>query len=226
MGAAGEADGGAGWWREAGARPSTFFFLATLPEGRRPVRGVREVDVLQHRGPGGGGEDEGRRRAGRATETQCVDSHGWERRSFGLTSLEVGGWRCPMGRRWRLASGRQKVVKWGRCRLASRGACGAGGAPAPGSGATTPLPGAGGQKAPSTRRCIKTINKQCDVTMPNSQKAPSTTRCIKTINKQCDVTMPNSQKAPSTTRCIKTFSEAMATSPYLESESTQHHKVH
>ena len=26
VGAAGEADGGAGWWREAGARPSTSFF--------------------------------------------------------------------------------------------------------------------------------------------------------------------------------------------------------
>ena len=65
--------------------------LATLPEGRRPVWGVREVDVLQHRRSGGGGGDEAQRRAGRATEAQCVDSHSWERRSFGLTSLEVGG---------------------------------------------------------------------------------------------------------------------------------------
>ena len=183
MGAAGEADGGAGWWREAGARPSTFFFLATLPEGRRPVRGVREVDVLQHRGPGGGGEDEGRRRAGRATETQCVDSHEWERRSFGLTSLEVGGWRCPMGRRWRLASGRQKVVKWGRCRLASRGACGAGGAPAPGSGATTPLPGAGVRKHPAPEGALRHETEPPESHHQSSQKAPSTRRCIKTYRR-------------------------------------------
>ena len=109
MGAAGEADGGASWWREAGARPSTSFFLATLPEGRRPVRGVQEVDVLQHRGPGGSGEDEAQRRAGRATEARCVSSHGRERRSFGLTSLEVGGWRClrGVGGAWR-----QDAERW------------------------------------------------------------------------------------------------------------------
>ena len=108
-----EADGGAGWWREGGARPSTSLLLATLPEGRRPVWGVREVDVLQHRGPGGGGEDEGRRRAGRATETQCVDSHGWERRSFGLTSLEVGGWRRlrGVGGAWRQDA--ERWLNWG-----------------------------------------------------------------------------------------------------------------
>ena len=74
----------------------------------------------------------------------------------------VGSWwlkvlRC---RRWRLASGRRKVVKLGRCRPVPRGACGAGGAPAPGNGAMTPLREAGGQKAPSTRRCIKTSGGQ------------------------------------------------------------------
>ena len=33
VGAAGEADGDAGWWREAGARPSTFFFLRHYRRG-------------------------------------------------------------------------------------------------------------------------------------------------------------------------------------------------
>jgi len=48
---------------------------------------------------------------GPTEEAGRVDSHSRERRSFGLASLEVGGWRCPRGCRWRLASGRRKVVK-------------------------------------------------------------------------------------------------------------------
>ena len=36
------------------------------------------------------------------------------------------------------------------------------------------------QKAPSTRRCIKTLARDKRIPDPGSQKAPSTTRCIKT----------------------------------------------
>ena len=84
-----------------------------------------------------------------------VRSHKQERRPFGLTSLETGGWRYLRERRWRLASGRQKVVKLGRCWPVPRGACGAGGAPAPGSGATTPFPEAGVGKHPAPEGALR-----------------------------------------------------------------------
>ena len=60
-----------------------------------------------------------------------------------------------MGCRWRLASGRRKVVKWGPCWPDPRGACGAGGAPAPGSGATTPFPEAGVRKHPAPEGALR-----------------------------------------------------------------------
>ena len=81
-----------------------------------------------------------------STTAGCGRSHRQERRLFSLTSLKVGDRRSPRGRRWRLASGRRKVVKLGLCWPVPRGACGAGGAPAPGSGATTPFPEAGVRK--------------------------------------------------------------------------------
>ena len=43
-----------------------------------------------------------------------------------------------------------------------------------------PLPEAGDQKAPSTRRCIKTRVERCPCGFRACQKAPSTRRCIKT----------------------------------------------
>ena len=63
------------------------------------------------------------------------------------------------------------------------------------------------QKAPSTKRCIKTglpprdsCGRYCA-----RQKAPSTKRCIKTTNDFAFATkFASSQKAPSTKRCIKT----------------------
>ena len=92
---------------------------------------------------------------GPTEEAGRVDSHSRERRPFGLTSLEVGGWSSPTGCRWRLASGRRKVVKSGHCRPVPRGACGAGGAPASGSGATTPLPEAGVRKHPARQGALR-----------------------------------------------------------------------
>ena len=129
--------------------------LATLPEGRRRTRRLGTSTFFSIEGQEETERQGARRHAGRATEAQCVDSHGWERRSFGLTSLEVGGWRRPRGRRWRLASGRRKVVKWRRCWPAPQGACGVGGAPAPGSGATTPLPEAGVRKHPAPQGALR-----------------------------------------------------------------------
>ena len=108
-----------------------------------------------------------------------------------------------MGCRWRLASGRRKVVKWGPCWPDPRGACGAGGAPAPGSGATTPFPEAGVRKHPAPEGALrlKTLTERLNPWA--GQKAPSTTRCIKTgIAIAAPATV--GQKAPSTTRCIKT----------------------
>ena len=115
-----------------------------------------------------------------STKVGCVRSHRPERRPFGLTSLETGGWRCPMGRRWRLASGRRKVVKWRRCWPAPQGACEAGGAPAPGSGATTPLPEAGVRKHPAPEGALRLSGLAAAHDSLLCQKAPSTRRCIKT----------------------------------------------
>ena len=60
-----------------------------------------------------------------------------------------------------------------------------------------------------------------------SQKAPSTRRCIKThliFVRGGNVT--SGQKAPSTRRCIKTASGGSLRHPRFWSESTQHQKVH
>ena len=177
-------------------------------------------------------------------------------------------------RRWRLASGRRKVVKLGRCRPVPRGARGAGGAPAPGNGATTPLREAGvrkhlapegalrlfmstitdrvtlSQKAPSTRRCIKTISVIAFPSLSgvrkhpapegalrlnlvtrhddplSGQKAPSTRRCIKTHQASRCRSHPESQKAPSTRRCIKTIVMTISIRMMPPPESTSHQKMH
>ena len=72
------------------------------------------------------------------------------------------------------------MVKWRRCWLASRGACGAGGAPAPGSGATTPFPEAGVRKRPAPEGALRLKQDTDTVLIMLGQKAPSTRRCIKT----------------------------------------------
>ena len=115
-----EADDGTGWWREADVRSSTSLLLATLPEGRRPVWGVREVDVLQHRGAGGDGEEGARQHAGTAAQADSVRSHRQERRPFGLTSLEVGGWRRlrGVGGAWRQDA--ERWLNWGGAGLPRR----------------------------------------------------------------------------------------------------------
>ena len=58
------------------------------------------------------------------------------------------------------------------------------------------------------------------------QKAPSTTRCIKTLKFMVMPLCVSRQKAPSTTRCIKTPGLFNDRTVFLESESTQYHKVH
>ena len=78
-----------------------------------------------------------------------------------------------------MASGRRKVVKWRRCWPAPQGACGAGGAPAPGSGATTPFPEAGVRKHPAPQGALRRVGRQGGNQVVG-QKAPSTRRCIKT----------------------------------------------
>ena len=85
------------------------------------------------------------------------------------------------------------------------------------------------QKAPSTRRCIKTsisdtllpslsgvrkhpapegalrlLERACSASVTSGQKAPSTRRCIKTRGETSPRTLQYCQKAPSTRRCIKT----------------------
>ena len=121
------------------------------------------------------------------------------------------------------------MVKWGRCRLASQDACGAGGAPAPGSGATTPLPEAGVRKHPAPEGALRQFQVFFLPNSSPSQKAPSTRRCIKTqltraetpiqllVRKHpapegalrhnrlpAEATSSDDRKAPSTRRCIKT----------------------
>ena len=61
------------------------------------------------------------------------------------------------------------------------------------------------QKAPSTRRCIKTLPFRRVHHWTWCQKAPSTRRCIKTNRSVRTGLMSSSQKAPSTRRCIKTL---------------------
>ena len=60
-----------------------------------------------------------------------------------------------------------------------------------------------GQKAPSTRRCIKTTDATIFKTATFGQKAPSTRRCIKT-NFSVAREHVDRQKALNTRRCIKT----------------------
>ena len=90
------------------------------------------------------------------TTPGCVRTHRPERRSFGLTSLEVGGWRClrGVGGAWRQDA--ERWLNWGAA-VRSRGVLAE-------PVALQLLEVAqrrrsqrqGGQKAPSTRRCIKT----------------------------------------------------------------------
>ena len=77
----------------------------------------------------------------------------------------------------------------------------------------------------ANRRTVSPGHKGCDT--PGSQKAPSTKRCIKTshchprrqLKWMC-------QKAPSAKRCIKTRRNRRGALLYLLSESTEHQKVH
>ena len=103
-----------------------------------------------------------------------------------------------------MASGRRKVVKLGACWPVPRGACGAGGAPAPGSGPTTPLPGAGVRKHPAPEGALRLSRNIFSSPFYPRQKAPSTRRCIKTLALCLRHDLLPRQKAPSTTRCIKT----------------------
>ena len=97
------------------------------------------------------------------TTPGCARSHRRERRPFGLTSSEAGGWRCPRGRRWRLASGHRKVVKLGLCWPVPQGACGAGGTPAPGNGARTLPQRQGVRKHPAPEGALRLSLRACNV---------------------------------------------------------------
>ena len=155
--------------------------LATLPEGRRRARrlGTSTFFSLQHQGAGGDGEDGARQHAGTAAQADSVRSHRQERRPFGLTPLEVGGWRClrGVGGAWR-----QDAERW-----LNRGGAGR-------SRGVLAEPVAllhpevaqrrrsqrqGGQKVPSTRRCIKTPSAAATWSCARDcQKALSTRRPI------------------------------------------------
>ena len=107
-----------------------------------------------------------------------------------------------------------------------------------------------GQKAPSTRRCIKTISVIAFPSLSgvrkhpapegalrlnlvtrhddplSGQKAPSTRRCIKTHQASRCRSHPESQKAPSTRRCIKTIVMTISIRMMPPPESTSHQKMH
>ena len=148
-----------------------------------------------------------------------------------------------------MASGHRKVVKEGRYWPVPRGACGADGAPAPGNGATTPLPETGVRKHPapegalrlsawSTGSCsvvrkhpapegaLRRRTRQVKQGDVRCQKAPSTRRCIKTSPSPMRRIVSLRQKAPSTRRCIKTLPPDRRKRIQQQSESTQHQKVH
>ena len=88
---------------------------------------------------------------------------------------------------------------------------------------------ASGQKAPSAKRCIKTCHRK----LPNPfravprQKAPSAKRCIKTCEKDLHgFSFAWCQKAPSAKRCIKTVVVFFTGKVPFLSESTEPQKVH
>ena len=67
-------------------------------------------------------------------------------------------------------------------------------------------PGVHSQKAPSAKRCIKTVYREIDESFEDGQKAPSAKRCIKTAaHFGRELLRMACQKAPSAKRCIKTF---------------------
>ena len=138
-----------------------------------------------------------------STTPGCARSHRRERRPFGLTSLEVGGWRRPRGRRWRLASGRRKVVKLGQCWPIPRGACGAGGAPAPGSGATTPLREAGVRKHPAPESALRHVVAAVPLTAVWVRRHLAPEGALRPLAATRTISVGR-QNAPSTKRCIKT----------------------
>ena len=86
----------------------------------------------------------------------------------------------------------------------------------------------GSQKAPSAKRCIKTVGVHLvEVPVVRRQKAPSAKRCIKT--RRCAVRGSRCwrQKAPSAKRCIKTGRSPSRRSGGNDgSESTERQKVH
>ena len=85
----------------------------------------------------------------------------------------------------------------------------------------------GRQKAPSAKRCIKTIDEAADAPELVGQKAPSAKRCIKTnAALQEEVVGRAGQKAPSAKRCIKTRAYTHPTDQQQQSESTERQKVH
>ena len=84
-----------------------------------------------------------------------------------------------------------------------------------------------GQKAPSARRCIKTDCRDELIPVERlGQKAPSARRCIKTEEDSSCGSCDHGQKAPSARRCIKTELLLNLTMKLFVSESTERQKVH
>ena len=72
------------------------------------------------------------------------------------------------------------------------------------------------------RRNIKRTHAHLD----SSPKAPSTRRCIKTVTAPRSSSSTSGQKAPSTTRCIKTVGYMGKGVQTFMSESTQHQQAY
>ena len=84
----------------------------------------------------------------------------------------------------------------------------------------------GGQKAPSTRRCIKTRLSSTRRSDTSRQKAPSTTRCIKTGCEHADLIDHPVRKLPAPQGALRLDGLQVDAADITGSESTQHQKVH
>ena len=83
------------------------------------------------------------------------------------------------------------------------------------------------QKAPSTRRCIKTsIARSLVVHIDGVRKPPAPEGALRPLSTHWTPLMTPGQKAPSTRRCIKTSRSSLQVHEIPLSESTQHQKMH
>ena len=87
-----------------------------------------------------------------------------------------------------------------------------------------------GQKAPSAKRCIKTIPPLCVIahtpTLVRKHRAPNGALRRHRHHTTIRIARERRQKAPSAKRCIKTWVCSPATCVAAWSESTERQKVH